>query len=235
MIWEASEFPKFTVSLSADTFLSRTSYAFTKNVPDSITSWIITGFSVSPDTGLGLTQQQTKLTVFRPFFVTTNLPYSIKRGEVTTLSILVFNYMDQDQDAEITLFNSDGEFEFVMISENETAKDEMRKKTIKVPSQSGVTVSFIIRAVKVGSITIKATGTTPVAGDGLEKQLIVEPEGVTQYFNQAVLIDLTKKNEFKTKTQFTIPANAVSDSTKVECSAVGDLLGPTLENIDNLM
>jgi CD109 antigen len=190
---------------------------------------------MNPETGLGLTRQQTKLTVFRPFFVTTNLPYSVKRGEVMTLSILVYNYMDQDQDAEITLFNSNGEFEFVLITDTETSNDAMRKKTTKVPSQRGVTVSFIIRAIKVGSITIKATGTTAVAGDGVEKQLIVEPEGVTQFYNVAVLIDLTKKNDFKGKAEILVPVEAVKDSTKVGCSAIGDVLGPTLENLDNLM
>jgi CD109 antigen len=215
----------------------RTSVSFCEDVPDSITSWIITGFSVSPEFGLGLTKSQTKLTVFRPFFVTTNLPYSIKRGEVTTLSILVFNYMDNDQTAEITLFNSNGEFEFVMVDPNSSEKptDEIRKKSVNVPAQSGVTVAFIIRATKVGSITIKVTGTTPMAGDGLEKQLTVEAEGVTQYINQAVLIDLTKTDSFNTKLSVTVPPKAVKDSIKVEVSAIGDVLGPTLENIDRLM
>lgn len=143
--------------------------------------------------------------------------------------------METDQEALITMFNKDKEFEFVMITGNETALDEQRQKTVSVPSQSGVAVSFIIRAVKVGSITIKVTGTTDVAGDGIEKQLIVEPEGITQYMNQAVLIDLTKNSKIETNLSIRIPENAVKDSAKVECSAVGDLLGPTLENIDKLM
>lgn len=143
--------------------------------------------------------------------------------------------METDQEALITMFNKDKEFEFVMITGNETALDEQRQKTVSVPSQSGVAVSFIIRAVKVGSITIKVTGTTDVAGDGVEKQLIVEPEGITQYMNQAVLIDLTKNSKIETNLRIRIPENAVKDSAKVECSAVGDLLGPTLENIDKLM
>lgn len=38
-----------------------------------------------------------KLTVFRPFFIKTNLPYSVKRGEKLALQILVFNYMPVEQ------------------------------------------------------------------------------------------------------------------------------------------
>ena len=90
----------------------------TKKVPDTITSWIITGFSIDPVTGLGLTQTPRKLNVFQPFFVSTNLPYSVKRGEVVSIPIVVFNYMDTDQKAEVILHNNEQEFEFTEI-ENE--------------------------------------------------------------------------------------------------------------------
>jgi CD109 antigen len=215
----------------------------TKKVPDIITSWIITGFSIDPTTGLGLTRQPSKFNVFQPFFVSTNLPYSIKRGEVVSIPILVFNYMDGDQDAEVTLFNSDGEFEFAEINEDDNqvrrkrAVEPQRKKNIVVKSQSGTSVSFMIRPLKVGHITIKvvATSVTAVAGDGVERQLIVEPEGVTQYMNKAVFIDLRNNPEFKSNISITIPPNAVPDSTKIEASAIGDILGPSIENLDKLM
>jgi CD109 antigen len=192
--------------------------------------------------GLGLTRQPTKLSVFQPFFVTTNLPYSIKRGEVVSIPVLVFNYMDSDHEAEVTLFNSDAEFEFTEVNEDENqvsrpkrSKELQRKKRVMVKSQSGVTVSFMIRPLKVGHIKIKVTGTTDVAGDGLERQLIVEPEGVTQFKNKAVLVDLRSGADFSTELSIEVPNNAVRDSTRVEVSAVGDILGPTLENLDMLM
>lgn len=84
-----------------------------KKVPDTITSWVITGFAVDPITGLGLTKQPKILNVFQPFFVSLNLPYSIKRGEVVSIPIVVFNYMETDQSAEVVLHNADNEFDFV--------------------------------------------------------------------------------------------------------------------------
>jgi CD109 antigen len=222
-------------------FCSTTNVTLTKKVPDTITSWIITGFSVDPITGLGLTRQPSKFNVFQPFFVSTNLPYSIKSGEVVSIPILVFNYLDGDQDAEVTLFNSEGEFEFVEISEDENqvrrkrATESERKKNIVVKSQSGTLVSFMIRPLKVGHITIKVVATSAVAGDSVERQLIVEPEGIAQHRNKALLIDLTKNSEFKTNISITIPANAVPESTKIEASAIGDILGSTIENLDKLM
>lgn len=87
-----------------------------KKVPDTITSWIITAFAVDPVTGFGMTETPKNLQVFQPFFVSTNLPYSIKRGEVVAIPIVVFNYMDQDVTAEVTLDNVGQEFEFTEIS-----------------------------------------------------------------------------------------------------------------------
>jgi CD109 antigen len=213
----------------------------TKKVPDTITSWIITGFSVDPITGLGLTRQPSKFNVFQPFFVSTNLPYSIKRGEVVAIPVVVFNYMEGDQRAEVTLFNSENEFEFAETNDDDNkvrrkrAPETQRKKNVVVKAQSGTSVSFMIRPLKVGHITIKVVATSAVAGDGVERQLIVEPEGVTQYMNKAVFIDLRNNPEYKANISIKIPPNAVPDSTKIEASAIGDILGPSIDNLDKLM
>ncbi len=39
-----------------------------------------------------------QITVFKPFFVTLNLPYSIIRGEEFALQALVFNYLQDDME-----------------------------------------------------------------------------------------------------------------------------------------
>lgn len=88
------------------------SLKLTKKVPDTITSWIISAFALNPRTGISLTQEPTKVRVFQPFFVSLNLPYSIKRGEIVTIPVIVFNYMDDDLDAEVTLHNEDDAFVF---------------------------------------------------------------------------------------------------------------------------
>ena len=205
-----------------------------------MTSWIISGFSVDPIDGLSLTKQPSTLTVFQPFLVTTNLPYSIKLGEVISIPILVFNYMDVNQTVEVTLFNDEEEFEFVEFYDGKPT-DRMRNletlktKTVDVMSRSGVTARFMIRALKVGLITIKAVGRTGLAGDDLERQLLVEPEGVTQFRNQALLVDLQSSHELKTTIEIDVPSHAAPDSTKVEVSVMGDILGPSIENLDNLM
>ena len=85
-------------------------------MPDTITSWVITAFSIDPVTGLGITKMPTNLKVFQPFFISLNLPYSIKRGEVVSVPIVVFNYLNKELDTEVTLHNENQEFEFAEIT-----------------------------------------------------------------------------------------------------------------------
>lgn len=212
-----------------------------KTVPSEITSWIITGFSLNPTIGLGMTTQPTKLRVFQPFFVSVNLPYSIKRGEVIAIPATVFNYQNFELPVSVTLHNDNNEFEFIDIDEDENDLNSIasmnvnRTKRGVVPSDDGLSMSFMIRPLIVGHITIKVIATSPVAGDGLEKMLLVEPEGVTQYINKVVLIDLRDSKEISTTASIKIPENAVPDSTKIEIGIVGDLMGPTIENLHKLM
>ena len=232
------------IILSLHFHSSETSKVLSKKAPDTITSWIITGFSVNPTYGLGLTKEASILNVFQPFFVSTNLPYSIKRGEVVAIPFTVFNYMQNDQEVEVKFFNIDREFEFVEVNEEEnevTRKRRKRgvelerKKNVFVKSNEGATVKFMIRSLKVGYVTIKVTVESHVAGDGVEQKLLVVPEGVTQYMNEAVMVDLRNSSEFKTSIEIKVPNNTVEDSTRIEVAVSGDLLVPSIENLDKLM
>lgn len=93
----------------------------------------------------------------------------------------------------------------------------------------------MVKPIKVGHITIKVTAVSPLAGDGVEKMLLVVPEGVTKYVNKALLIDLRTENEQSTDVELVVPKNAVPDSTRIELSAIGDILGPTVKNLDKLI
>ncbi|XP_017858383.1 PREDICTED: CD109 antigen isoform X2 [Drosophila arizonae] len=213
-------------------------FTLVRKIPDTITSWVITGFSLNPRTGIALTKKPRKIRVFQPFFVSTNLPYSVKRGEVIAVPVIIFNYMDKDLDAEVTMDNSDKEFEFTEATnevEEKSIDDIKRVKRITVPSNNGQSISFMIRPNRVGSITLKITATTPLAGDTIHQKLKVEPEGVTQFENVAVFVNLMNQSELSQELNANIPTEAVRDSEFIEFSVVGDLLGPTIKNLDNLV
>lgn len=205
---------------------------FTKKIPDTITSWVITGFSLNENTGFGMTEDPTKIRVFQPFFLSTNLPYSIKRGEVIAIPVVIFNYMENTLEAQITLDNEDGEYDFINEMDNNS---KQVTKIVSVTSNNGETVTFTIKPKIVGDIMLKIKAITPLAGDAIHQKLKVEPEGVTQYGNEAFFITVPNGETIKHSLKANIPSDAVLDSEYLEFTAVGDILGPTIKNIDQLV
>jgi CD109 antigen len=108
-------------------------------VPDTITSWIISGFSLDQAYGLGVSEVPMKLKVFRPFFISLNLPYSVVKGEAVGVQVLVHNYMDRDTNADITLDNSANQFSFTQ-DENEVEASKLHKNEV-VPTVGVNTVA----------------------------------------------------------------------------------------------
>lgn len=209
-----------------------------KTVPDTITSWVITGFSIDPITGLGLTKKPKILEVFQPFFVSLNLPYSVKRGEIVTVPVVVFNYLENDAITEVSLHNENDEFEFVDVEKNNQVNngaEALRTVEITVPSSNGASTSFAIKPKKVGPISIKVVATTALASDAVVVILPVEPEGVPQFVNKALFVDLRDTSSLESSLTAEIPENAVPDSAKIEVNCVGDLLGGTIKNLHNLI
>ncbi|XP_017152344.1 CD109 antigen isoform X5 [Drosophila miranda] len=231
------EFPENWIFYNAEN-TDADGFTLAKKIPDTITSWVVTGFSLNPSSGIALTKNPSKIRVFQPFFVSTNLPYSVKRGEVIAIPVIIFNYLDKALDAEVTMDNTDKEYEFTEATnevEEKASDEERRVKRVTIPANSGKSVSFMIRPKTVGSTTLKITATSPLAGDTIHQKLKVEPEGVTQFVNRAVFINLKEQPEMSETLEVQIPTEAVRDSEFIEFSVMGDLLGPTLQNLDNLV
>lgn len=217
---------------------------FRAKVPDSITSWTLSAFSISEDSGLGLSAPgKTSLRVFRPFFVKLNLPYSIIRGEVVSVQAIVFNYAKRATSARVTLENKHADFEFVEaandIGEEEanTGDSEQRSIANIKPDGGTAAVSFLIRPLKLGHIDIRLVARGELAADGLVRKLLVKPEGQVQHFNKATLIDLPAATggTASRNVSIEVPPNAVAGSQQVSVSAVGDILGAGLSNVDDLL
>lgn len=64
-------------------------------VPDTITSWMFEGLSLSPNYGLGLLDPPLLLTTFKRFFVDLTLPYSVIRNEEASIPVVLHNYLSQ--------------------------------------------------------------------------------------------------------------------------------------------
>ncbi|XP_035220649.1 CD109 antigen-like [Stegodyphus dumicola] len=208
-----------------------------KNIPDTITSWIISAFAMDSVNGLGIATENAKVTVFRPFFVKLNLPYSVIRSESLYVEVIVFNYKKKPMKADVTLENSKGDFEFTTAGNEITNSNDQMTKTVEVPAEDGISVLFLITPKTLGYIDLKVTAVSESAGDAVVRKLLVKPEGAPQFFNKAILMDLRNPsaNVVKESVAIPVPEEAVPGSTSVQLSAIGDLLGPTVNNLDKLL
>nr|BAR45595.1 thioester-containing protein 2 [Niponia nodulosa] len=206
--------------------------------PDSITSWIVSAFAIDSITGLGVVRAPAKLTIFRPFFVSVVLPYSVIRDEAVAIQIVVFNYMAEEAKATVTLKNQREQFDFATfeMGPNEVLDSSQPKyKKVHVKSGEGTTVSFMIIPKVLGYIDIEVSAQSERAGDRVLKKLLVKPEGTQINLNKAVLIDLRSSNSFTTNVKVDIPNYAVPGSGRVEVGIIGDILGPAINNLDSLL
>lgn len=87
-----------------------------RKVPASLNNWLVSGFSLDPIRGLALMTEPKKLKVTKSFVVSLDLPYSVQKGEILAVPVVVYNYMNQDIVAEITLHNTEQTFEFAEVS-----------------------------------------------------------------------------------------------------------------------
>ncbi|XP_052637662.1 CD109 antigen isoform X1 [Harpia harpyja] len=203
-------------------------------VPDTITSWVASAFVMSENSGLGVTTAPVELEAFQPFFIFLNLPYSVIRGEQFILEVNIFNYLKEEAEVTVILDMNDA-FEIILTSNEINATEN--QQSISVPSEDGKTVQFPIKPKQLGEIPIKVTAISSAASDATIQKVLVKAEGLEQTYSQTVLLDLTgNKPQAVSKTlDFTFPSDVVSGSERVQVTAVGDLLGPSINGLSSLI
>lgn len=201
-------------------------------VPDTITTYYVSGFALSPTLGLGVIKQPLSFVVTKPFYLVANLPYSIKRGEVALIQVTVFNFLGNTVTTDVTLFNKQDEIEFVeMASTNNTH----RTKAVIAPTNNGKPVSFMVKAKKLGQIAIKFQAENQLAADSLEHMLRVTPESHRYEENVARFIELPTFGKQNFEFGLNIPKTIDEGSAKIKFSLDPDILGKAVDNLDNLI
>lgn len=220
-------------------------------VPDTVTSWMVDGFALSPTLGLGVMKQPRVFTVNQPFYIIADLPYSIKRDEVVVIQVTVFNFLGITLTSDVTLFNKNDEIEFVdyydryesttdvtMSDLNERAVEThvtRRTKPVIVPANNGKSVSFMIRAKKLGEIAIKFEAINVLKSDSVEHMLRVVPESHLHEINEARYIDLSESRSKTFDISVNIPRNVDEGSVSVTFILDPDIFGSVVENLESLI
>lgn len=206
-------------------------------VPDTITSWHASAFGISKSLGLGVAKSA-NVRVFQPFFVSLNLPYAVVRGEEVTVPAAVFSYLEN-----------------ACISVKVSLKYSQDYEMIAGPAAKAcicggrtATILFKIVPIKLGKIPIRITAQTlennvcasgkvldhsVSTADILVRKLLVEPEGVKNSYTLSSF--MCTKDTPITFFKLRRPENLVPGSIYSKVSVMGDIMGSSLSNIDELL
>ncbi|XP_030585760.1 complement C3-like isoform X2 [Archocentrus centrarchus] len=159
--------------------------SLSKNVPlqDSITTWQITGISLSKTHGICVSDPL-EVFVQKKFFIDLTLPYSAVRGEQLEIKTVIHNHSPNPYTVRVDLI----EVEHVCSTASRRGK---YRQEIKVGARTIRSVPFIIIPTKDGQypIEVKAAVKESEISDGIVKMLRVVPEGVLIKTSQTVTLD----------------------------------------------
>ncbi|XP_055632694.1 thioester-containing protein 1 allele R1-like [Toxorhynchites rutilus septentrionalis] len=202
-------------------------------VPDTITSWQISGFALSPTVGLGFINQPKTMVVKQPFYIIANLPYSVKRNEVTLIEVTLYNYLEKNLQTDVKLFNKKDEFEFV--DEPSNATTTRSRKVVVVLNNIEKTIVFMIKAKKLGDVTIKIEAKNLLASDAVEHILRVTPESHLYTKTEARFIELARPGRKKFTIDIDVPRGIDDPSLQIKFTLDANFLGTTIKHLESLV
>ncbi|NWJ00786.1 CO4 protein, partial [Crypturellus undulatus] len=192
-------------------------------VPDSITTWEVQAISISPQKGFCVADPHT-FEVFKDFFISLRLPYSVKRHEQLEIKAVIYNYLPDDlQVVTVKMAAEKG------LCTAETTEKAVQLK-LTAAGNSATPAYFSVVPLTVGEIPITITAFDSISGhsDSIRKMLKVVAEGVLQREEQTICIN----SDFKSRTlDLKKPADMVPDSdSHVFISLKGGIMGESTEN-----
>ncbi len=187
-------------------------------VPDSITTWKMHAVSSSEE-GVGMCDAQ--LVVFQDFFVDSDIPYAVTRGEEFPIKIIIYNYLNDSQAVFIDL--KKGEWFKLLDDAN---------KEIEVPGNGVSSVTFKVKPQKVGVKEFDITARTTARADAIKKTIIVEPEGTRREIVENGIIG---EDNNKITIDAALPGDIVSDSGKLLVSVTPSVVGQSINGIEDLL
>ncbi|NXX73632.1 CO4 protein, partial [Urocolius indicus] len=191
--------------------------------PDSITTWEVQAISISPQKGFCIADPHT-FAVFKDFFVSLRLPYSVRRHEQLEIKAVVYNYLPNDlQVVRVTM-------EAVKGLCTAEATDKAVQMMLEAKGNSATPAYFSVVPLIVGEIPISITAFDTLSGysDSIRKNLNVVAEGVLQREEKTICINGDLKSH-------TLDLNRPSDMVPGSDSHVfvnlkGNIMDESVEN-----
>ena len=188
------------------------------NFADSITTWRLSASANSKGGAIG--GATVPLKVFQDFFVDIDLPVHLTQSDEVSFPVSVFNYLKTPQTVKIEL-QKEPWFE-LLGSEGYT-------RALNVGANEVTSVSFRIRAAKIGwqPLTVKAFGSKK--SDAVKRSVEVVPNGQKI---ERVVSDRLTGNISQT---LEIPANALPDASKLMVRMFPGAMAQVVDGLDGMM
>ncbi|KAK7080932.1 Seminal vesicle autoantigen (SVA), partial [Halocaridina rubra] len=203
----------------------------TVQLPDTITEWVGEAICVHPEKGLGISAPST-ITTFTPFFLDITMPPVVRRGEDIPILVSIFNYLGGKLPVTVTLEESS---KYTAKSYVQEACIEVQDKGVLefvVTPSDVVDVNMTFRAVVNRADTQCSTSVSVDKSDTLIRSLKVKFEGVTTELTHSVFIC---SGDTPNTWSIATPSDIITDSERIFLGVTADLLGPTLENLGQLI
>jgi len=192
---------------------------------DSITSWRLTALANSADGLLG--SATSGLTVFQDFFVDIVFPATLTRGDVVSVPVAIYNYLDIPQ--TVTLTAQDAEW-----------LTFLNGAEVTVPLEPGQvdSIYFDVQVDTVGphALTVVALGTAQ--SDAIERTVLVEPDGKkfedtasARFHTQAPADQIATEEIVKT---VTIPEANIDGAQKLLVKVYPGFFSQAVEGLDSM-
>jgi len=183
---------------------------------DSITTWRVTASAVAGDGRLG--GMSAAIRVFQPFFVDLNLPVALTRGDEVAVPVVVYNYLDQPQEVELSLDAAADWFELL----------DDRVKHVQLAPVEVRSTSFRLRARRVGQHGLQVTARSGDVGDAIKRTVEVVPDGreVAQVFSGT----LTDARQFTLK----VPQEAIEGSVRAVLKIYPSTFSQVVDGLDGI-
>uniref|UniRef100_A0A8C3KQZ8 C4a anaphylatoxin n=1 Tax=Calidris pygmaea TaxID=425635 RepID=A0A8C3KQZ8_9CHAR len=190
--------------------------------PDSITTWEVQAISISPQKGFCIADPHT-FAVFKDFFVSLRLPYSVRRHEQLEIKAVVYNYLPSDLQVTVMMEAVKG-----LCTAEATKKNVQLMLVAK--GNSATPVYFSVVPLIVGEIPITITAFDSISGhtDSIRKNLNVVAEGILQREEKTICINSDLKSH---TVELNRPSNMVPGSdSHVFVSLKGNIMDEPVEN-----
>ncbi|XP_048472466.1 complement C4-B-like [Rhincodon typus] len=192
-------------------------------LPDSITTWEVQAVGMFNNKGFCVAEPKT-IKVFKKFFISLRLPYSVKRNEQLEVRAILYNYHYDEIQVKVYMKPVDN------LCSPATGKNQERNVTVQ--AKSALPVYFSVVPLTIGDIPITVAVHTVgffKLSDVVTKKLKVLGEGVLKTEEQSISIDPRGKSSYQVLEAK--PSNVVPDTKSyLYVRARGHVMGETVEN-----